>query len=498
MARFIVVGSGPAGVSVSYALLKQGHDVTMVDYGNYFSSKTLNNVARLRDARQDKQLRQLIKFPIDSNVPLKVMYNDDFVYRDNDRLNIMQEGFDYRTSLAMGGLSNIWGTCSVPYSTDIDDWPISYFDLEPYYRKVHDFMPLNAEIDDLQSVYPILTDNFLPPKTSSQGVQLLAKLEKRKELLKSRGMIFGKARTAYYANKCNPCSLCLYGCPDDLIYSSRQDLPKLMEYDNFKYAGGYLVTDFLEANGKIQLNCLDKNNVAHQFGGDKLILAAGTLSTTSIVLKSLNYTDPVKLQDNPYFLFPLIDFSLKGDLRKEITNTLPQVAIQLRDEKISSKAVHLQIYGYNDVPLRLLEKKYGLLYKLAAPLIKSIFNKTHIVQGFFHSQHSAEITMQYENDKFNIRSSPHLVDALVKQVMYKFKGIGYTPTYELAIPGRSYHVGGSLPMQKSPEGLATDIYGRLNGFQHVHAVDTSIFPSILAQTVTYTIMANAYRIGASF
>ena len=62
-------------------------------------------------------------------------------------------------------------------------------------------------------------------------------------------------------------------------------------------------------------------------------------------------------------------------------------------------------------------------------------------------------------------------------------------------PGRGFHGGGSLPMRRQPQGLETDVFGRPAGLRRIHAVDSSIFPSIPATTITLTAMANAHRIG---
>ena len=43
--------------------------------------------------------------------------------------------------------------------------------------------------------------------------------------------------------------------------------------------------------------------------------------------------------------------------------------------------------------------------------------------------------------------------------------------------------------------LATNQYGEVSSWKNVHPVDASIFPTIPAQSITATIMANAYRIG---
>ena len=50
-------------------------------------------------------------------------------------------------------------------------------------------------------------------------------------------------------------------------------------------------------------------------------------------------------------------------------------------------------------------------------------------------------------------------------------------------------------MSAAPRGFQTDLLGRLPGWQRVHAVDATVFPSIPATTITLSAMANAHRIG---
>jgi len=66
---------------------------------------------------------------------------------------------------------------------------------------------------------------------------------------------------------------------------------------------------------------------------------------------------------------------------------------------------------------------------------------------------------------------------------------------KVAEPGRSFHSGGSFPMTAEPRGFQTDLLGRLPGWKRVHAIDSTVFPSIPATTITFSAMANAHRIG---
>jgi len=66
---------------------------------------------------------------------------------------------------------------------------------------------------------------------------------------------------------------------------------------------------------------------------------------------------------------------------------------------------------------------------------------------------------------------------------------------QMAEPGRGFHNGASFPMRKDPAELETDILGRPRGWSRLHVVDASSLPSVPATTITFSVMANAHRIG---
>ena len=58
-----------------------------------------------------------------------------------------------------------------------------------------------------------------------------------------------------------------------------------------------------------------------------------------------------------------------------------------------------------------------------------------------------------------------------------------------------WHFGGTLPMTKAPsDEMHTDLLGRPKGWQRIHVIDSSVFPSVPATTVAFLAMANASRI----
>ena len=71
------------------------------------------------------------------------------------------------------------------------------------------------------------------------------------------------------------------------------------------------------------------------------------------------------------------------------------------------------------------------------------------------------------------------------------------PALQIAPPGRGFHSGGSFPMRAEPGEFECDRLGRPHGFMRVHVVDSTVFPSIPATTITLSVMANAHRIASA-
>jgi hypothetical protein len=74
-------------------------------------------------------------------------------------------------------------------------------------------------------------------------------------------------------------------------------------------------------------------------------------------------------------------------------------------------------------------------------------------------------------------------------------GVALLPMLQMEEPGRSFHSGGSFPMREKPGAFESDCLGRPHGWTRVHAVDATVLTSVPATTITFSVMANAHRIG---
>jgi choline dehydrogenase-like flavoprotein len=90
---------------------------------------------------------------------------------------------------------------------------------------------------------------------------------------------------------------------------------------------------------------------------------------------------------------------------------------------------------------------------------------------------------------------PHGVEQRLVRLLRKLGYLSFPALIQRPGMGAGLHYAGSLPMRANPSRYETDAEGRLAGSQHVHIVDGACFSRLPAKNLTFTIMANALRIG---
>lgn len=518
-----VIGSGPAGVACAKALLARGATVLMLDAGLELDSdraRIVRQFAGSQSSAWSASDRAWLKGDMAAGpkgIPLKLSFGSDFPYRETETLVPWRsEGASLRPSLALGGLSNVWGATLLPYrDSDIADWPIKSAHLEQHYRAVLELTGLAAQHDDLEEWFPLLCDQPRALQPGRQATLLLNNLKRHRNALRERGWRFGRARLAVRAADtprgigCVYCGFCMYGCPYGCIFNSADTVRELRADNHFSYQRDVIVTSLRENDGKVVIEGFHRQTRApHSFATDRAYLAAGVISTAQILLRSQSaYDHPLHLRDSQYFLFPLVLGRRTRDVQTEPLHTLSQVFIELGRPQISRHTVHLQIYTYSDLIGEAVRKTFGPLARPLESLARQFEERLVIVQGYLHSDESRIIEMTLkrdgEKDCLHLKALPNpetrrTVKRVVREMLGQSRRLGglvLPPMLQLAEPGRSYHCGGSFPMRENPQPFESDCLGRPHGWTRVHAVDATVLPGAPATTITFSVMANAHRIG---
>ena len=514
-----VIGSGPAGVACAKALLARGAGVLMLDAGLELEperAQIVRQCAGTKPAAWNPGQITVLKGGMAADakgVPLKLVFGSDFPYRETEKkIPWQNHGTGLKPSLALGGLSNVWGAAMLPYrDDDIAGWPIKNSDLAQHYRAVTEFTGLAAQRDDLEELFPLHCDQPHALQSSRQANLLFENLKQHRDKLRERGWHFGRARVAVRAVDntqgagCIHCGFCMYGCPYGCIYNAADTVRALRAEKNFTYRRDVIVTSLRENSEKVFVTGHHRETRAPMaFEADRVHLAAGVIPTAQILLRSqAAYNQPLTLRDSQYFLFPLLLARRTRDVQAEALYTLSQLFIELNNPQISRSSVHLQLYTYSDIIGQAVRESLGPLKIFA----RQIEERMVIVQGFLHSDESPTIAMTLKRDgekdflQLDAQSNPEarpVVKRVLRELLSQTRRLGgvvIPPMLQLAEPGRSFHCGGSLPMRASPGKFESDALGRPHGWSRVHAVDASVLPSIPATTITFSVMANAHRIG---
>lgn len=506
----LVVGTGHAGIATAEALRRTGQSFEVVDVGYDLPDDVSRDVGRLRDEEPsawDPGLTERL-FPPQvasrSGVAARLAFGSNFVYRTPDVLDLRTRECEVKVSHGFGGFGNVWGAAMLPYGERaLRSWPVSRDDMAQAYRRVLEYVPLSAERDDLDDEFPLYTDRAGRVDPSPWTEALAGALGRRRESLVQAGVRTGRARLAVETrggdSACRYCSHCLDGCPYGAIFNPR-DAWRRLEAEGVRLHRGQYALAFSEWGDGVELVTRDlASGDMRRWRTRRLYLAAGHLSSARIVLRSLKHWDkPVRVADSQYFFFPLLAW--RG-ISRDVRFTLAEMFAEVTNPDLSERDIHLQIYGLNRIFAHTLRDM------VPRPLpTRWIERRSFLFQGFLHSRDSGhlELTLRRmcdDRDHVEIRGvrnprALRIARGVRRLFRRHLRHFGWVPPAGLTLvpPGRSFHAGGSFPMEGDDPVLRSDRFGRPAHYRRTHLVDSATFPDVTGGTIAFTIMANADRI----
>lgn len=503
----MIVGSGPAGVSLAHALLSRGRKVTMIDGGQVLEPQQDALRATLANAQPDEWSPDMVhayKAGQFEGEPGSIRrFGSGFAIQDADKTFAEADNVGLRASHAVGGLSNFWGSAVLPNrQEDIESWPITAADLAPHYKAVADFMPIAAGPGGLDPVLPAYlpqNETSLPQSPQSKG--LTKRLLGRETELRAAGLHWSRARQAV-SSDCKMCGLCLHGCPWGYIFNAGQSVKGVLAREGFTYEPGKVVRSVSEDNAAAHVHLNDGTSLS----AERVFLAAGVLETSRIVLTSFpGLASSLQMRDSQHMFTPMLhSWSPGEDPSTAQAHALTEVFLELELPEVAPFLFHSQLYTWNEFYAREMVAKYGKLPGLSA-VFERLAKRLIVAQTFLHSDLSSRIRLSLAGDgRLNAVHEPNAatqpaMKAARSRLARLMRRVGLhalTFAGHAGAPGSSFHAGGTLPMGKGSEDGMTDVAGKLRGASRIHVADASALPSIPATTITFSVMANAHRIGS--
>lgn len=513
-ADVIVIGSGPAGVSVSWPLIEAGRKVLMLDQGtgprNVPSAEGSFIDIRRRDEDQWRQFLgddfHGLKDKGNVSPKLKVPASAYTFEGFTEAYKLRTESFMAVGSLATGGLSNAWGAGAYAYDDrDLQDFPISRADLAPSFKVVGSRIGVSGDVgDDMGAFYgaDVPLQSPIPLQKNSQ--HLFDRYEARRGKAQALGLHLGRARNAVLSTSlgergaCTEDDMCLWGCSKGAIYSAAQDVKELVKSDNFEYQRGCFVSA-IERDGD--------GVVVRYVGGvvraKTVVLAAGTIGSTKLALQTLGHRDEsIDLTSNPAFAMA---FCLPGRIGRAVARkgfSLGQLGFRVEDSPDDPNYAHGVVFSGGSLLTSEIARHLPLSRPAAIGFLRRVMPSLVFLNCFLpggFSRHRVNLTTSGEL-QIQGAYSPEFESRVATLQRKLIKGFRHLGAYALpggarvSEPGSDIHYAGTLPMGGTSS-LATDAQGQVGGVPGLHIVDGAVLPHLAAKNPTFTIMANADRIG---
>lgn len=526
----IVVGSGPAGANAAAALVEKGKHVLMLDVGDTETVyEPLVPRAGFREIRESdpSQHRYFLGDHFEGvptgpvGVGAQLTPPRAYVTASASRLApIVSEGFRAAESLALGGLGAAWGAGVFAFDeSELSQWPITLDDLRPHYAAVARRVGISAADDDLTRFYGPATDAMPALEIDSNAERVLRRYDQRRDELNAEGFHAGRLRLAVCTQRFRGRGphayrdMDFWADTDRSVYRPRWTIEELKTHGRFRYVDRRLVRTFVEDEQSVRVTARVIDGGAEEtFEGRRLLLAAGTLGSARIALRSLErYEHRVPLLCNPYTYVPVINWQMLGREARDRRHSLAQLtAIYQPDRSHRGRgSVQTQFYSYRSLLTFRLMRQMPVAHREALRMLRHLMPAFGIL-GVSHDDTPGPRKYCFlrrdvtGGDRLEIHyeltaDEEAGIDRNERAVLSAFRRIGCWPIMRVH-PGHgsSIHYAGTFPMRREPEAgssqLACDQWGRLAGTRAVHLVDGSTFPYLPAKGLTYTIMANANRI----
>lgn len=526
----LVVGSGPSGVNAAVPLVAAGLRVTLLDVGRrdeiYGALVPDAPFAELRrtDAAQHRYFLgdrfEGLSFENQSRGATPQLGPPrQHVVESADLLPTQAPGFAAVQSLARGGLGATWGAACFPFLDE--ELTACGFDpagMRPHYEAVARRVGISGDRDDDLSPWRGALEALLEPLDVDPNAEaLLARYAPRRAAFAAAGVRVGRTLLAALSRPLGGRRANAYHDMDfwsnagDSVYRPEATLRELERAANFSYRAGQLVQRFEEPRaGGVRVYARSLGEGRERcFDARSLVLAAGALGTTRLVLRSLGrYGVPVPLACNHHGYVPCLRLRGIGRPARAHRHSLAQLTMIYDPTRDRRHLVQAQLYSYRSLMLYRLLNDSFLPFRESLRVLRALASSfvIFLAQHEDHPGPGKRCTLERqgggEDDVLRIDyavSEPETraQRAHEKVMIRHLRRLGCVPLQSVpTVHGSSAHYGGQLPTTREDRPLTTEPGGRLRGTRAVYVADGAAFAYLPAKGPTCTLMANADRVGS--
>lgn len=316
-----IVGSGAGAGPIAYELSKEGYKVLVLEKGPWYKREDFfkDEIGVCRRSTFTPLLNE------EQHV-LEEKSNGEWI-----KTPTSESGWDFWNGNIVGGSSNLMSgyfhrmkpkdfSLKSEYreieDANIEDWPISYDDLEPYYTKVESIVGISGQVVDHPYMEPRSTKDY-PFRPTSEHVisswfDKACERQKLYSIPTARAILSvddGDRRSCEYAGYCGS-----YGCASGAKGSSREALlNKAIKTGNCTIlAHSFVKSLHSNKNSVTGAEYIDKEGDVHIVDARIFVVAAQAIESSRLLLNSKNVFFPQGLANNSNQVGKNLVFSAGG------------------------------------------------------------------------------------------------------------------------------------------------------------------------------------------
>jgi choline dehydrogenase-like flavoprotein len=475
----VVVGSGPAGATATLLLARAGVDVTLLEAGLPRAAFGLTaRVAGVTLARVHRRLLPRSEDVAVTGDPHTVLFED----------------------VAPGGLTNHW-SCAVPRFSredfldarragDAYAWPIDYDDLAPWYDWVEPWLRISGSTTDVPQ---LPSGKVCNPRTLGSTWKTAA------ELAVHDGQALLPVPYAYGLQTTVTLSGTVFNSFVRLVKPARRS-----GHLTIRYGARVNQLEWSGARKRVEAVIVRdaRTGATHRFPCRAVVLAAGAINTTKILLQSTDSDFPAGLGNTHGVLGRYLHDHPLGKVEIDVASPLSfQPAAYLTRRSLDRTtplytAACLQWSGVHLLARSLMRGKPGRLTSCGFSVFGTMAPSEHNFVALDPSRSSFDDTPGLI---LNITHPPESAQALVAardQLVSLLDRAQLRPAVRLWLidsVGSAIHFAGTCRMHASPRFGMLDRWSRMHAVRNVVVADSAAFTTGPEKNPALTAMARAAR-----
>jgi len=371
-------------------------------------------------------------------------------YNFKKKNKILENNFSSLGSLAVGGLSNVWGG---------GYWERNKNKVN---IEINKFLDKNFKIINFDSENSTKLTNYLNNNITSVNYSNADLLSLKNE---------------------------------NEVYNSKKTIEKLKNEKNFSYLGDVFIDNIKKTGDNYTLI----DDIGNEYNCRKLILACGTLGSTRLIIKMNNLLNKkIKLCHNLNYGF--VGF-LKNKIKYNISNNHSASSVFFFNRDSSQIKISGSIGRFNNELKNMIKKKFFFPFGYFINFFINFF-KNNIVFGniFFPTEFSNSNIHMDDSKNLIINGGENVSlklekEKTIKEFFFRNKK-SFNNIYLKSFPiGSDAHYTSTMTKDSNLKELRTDDHGELLMNRNLFITDASILPSDGPHFPTFQIMVNSYKLG---